>query len=69
MGLARAMLMAMPPVQVSFQKEEDYDAENKIGEYRAAFIIFQGFRQDMQKGGADKGSGGETDQAKKDLVQ
>ncbi|MFA4992964.1 MAG: hypothetical protein WC571_03250 [Candidatus Omnitrophota bacterium] len=56
-------------MQVPFHKEEDYDAEYKVGKYCTAFIGFQAFRENMQKGASDEGAGGETNQAKKNLMQ
>jgi hypothetical protein len=69
MYLTAAFFMAMPPMQISFHKEKDYDAKNKIREYRLAFIVFQAFRKDMQKGASDERACGEANQAKKDFMQ
>ncbi len=60
--------MAMPPVQISFHNEENYNSENQVGEYRAAFTIFQTFRKDMQEGAADQCARREADQTKKNLM-
>lgn len=61
--------MAMPPMQISFHEEEDYDPENKVWKYCVAVIIFQSFRKDVQKGSADKRARGKADQAKKNFMQ
>ena len=61
--------MAMPPMQIPFHEEENYNSENQVGEYRATFIIFQAFRKDMQESTADQRTRREADQAKKDLMQ
>ena len=61
--------MAMPPMQISFHEKKYYDSKNQVREYSGTFIIFKAFRKDMQKSATDECTGGETYQAKKDLMQ
>ena len=61
--------MAMPPMQVSFHKKENNDSKNQVRKNNIAFVFFQTFRKDVQKGATDEGPGREADQTKKDLMQ
>jgi hypothetical protein len=69
MDFTGTFLMAMPPMQVSFHQEKDYDAKYEVGKYYIAFVVFQTFREYMQKGAPNESACGKTNQAKKNLMQ